>query len=309
MIATAPRLALALAASAALAGAAARATAAPPGAPPTAPPARADLAAPRPGPGAHGGDTDCGACHTADGWKAVTFAHERTGFPLDGRHRDAQCRACHAGGTFADPVPRACAACHRDVHGGRLGPRCASCHDPTAWSTPTFGPEAHRRTAFPLTGRHALVACESCHGDRRDRAFARPTSRCIACHEADWARAGSAAAAVNHDLAGFPQDCRGCHGAWRFSPAGLPAHETCFSIKSGPHAGIRCKDCHASFPAVDYAQPFTCATDTADCLRCHGNVAGEHDGVAGFQLVNRKCYECHRFSAAFGGLHGTGVPR
>lgn len=246
----------------------------------------------------HGGDTRCVACHVEDGWKDVKFAHERTGFRLEGRHQDAACRACHASGTFADPVPRACAACHRDVHQGRLGPRCDTCHDPTAWSTPSFGPDAHRRTNFPLTGRHAFIACQDCHGDRRDRAFQRPTARCVACHQADQLRASSAASAVNHDAAGFPAECRSCHGTWRFSPAGLPAHQACFSIKSGPHSGIRCRNCHSSIPTVDYTQPFTCATDTADCMRCHGDPAARHQGVQGYQPVNRKCYECHRFASA-----------
>jgi hypothetical protein len=256
-------------------------------------PAAPDLSFRPPAAVPHGGDTDCAACHTAEGWRVVGFAHDRTGFQLEGRHRDVSCRGCHASGTFADPVPRACSACHRDVHLGRLGQRCQDCHEPVAWSTQSFGPDAHRRTAFPLTGRHALVPCESCHGDRRDRGFSRPTPRCIGCHEADWLRAS--AAAVDHEAAGFPQDCRSCHSTWRFAPAVLPGHEACFPIRSGNHAGIRCRDCHATFPAVDYTQPFTCATDTADCLRCHSNVDGEHSDVPGYQRVNRRCYECHRF--------------
>ena len=247
--------------------------------------------------GAHGGDTDCAACHTPDGWRVFGFAHERTGFPLEGRHRDAPCKGCHESGTFADPLPRACSACHRDVHLGRLGQRCQDCHEPVAWGAPSFGPDAHRRTAFPLTGRHALVPCESCHGDRRDRGFARPTVRCAGCHEADLLRARGGGAAVDHQAAGFPDDCRGCHSTWRFSPAHLPAHDACFSIRSGAHAGIRCRDCHTTFPAVDYGQPFACSTDTANCLRCHGGVDGEHRDVPGYQRVNRKCYECHMFAS------------
>ncbi len=246
----------------------------------------------------HGGDTDCVACHTAEGWRVVTFDHSRTGFALEGRHRDLTCRACHSTSTFADPVPRACSACHRDVHLGRLGQRCQDCHEPTSWATHTFGPDAHRRTSFPLTGRHALLPCESCHGDRRDRGFNRPSPRCLGCHQADWERASSGAAEVNHEQAGFSQDCRACHSTWRFSPASFPAHEECFAIRSGPHAGIRCRDCHSSIPQVSPATAFTCTTDTANCLRCHGNVASEHQGVAGFAMVNRRCYECHRFSTS-----------
>lgn len=270
-----------------------------------------DLTArPAPPPGAgHGGDTRCAACHTAEGWTKVTFAHDRTGFPLEGRHKDAACKACHASGTFADPVAKACAACHRDVHAGKLGQRCQRCHDPVSWAMPSFGPDAHRQTNFPLSGRHAMIPCQSCHGDARDRAFSRPTTRCISCHEADWARASAGGAAVDHDAAAFPQDCRGCHGAWRFSPSSFPQHQTCFDLKGGPHAGIRCRDCHSSIPQVTFAQAFTCLTDTADCLRCHGGVAPAHATVQGFQLVNRKCYECHRFAPGFGAAALGGASR
>jgi hypothetical protein len=269
--------------------------------PPTPPPARPELAArPAAPPAAHGGDTDCGACHDASGWKPVRFAHDRTGFALEGRHRDVACEACHASGTFADPLPRACAACHRDVHLGRLGQRCGDCHAPTAWRATVFDPEAHRRTAFPLTGRHAALACEECHGDRRDRGFDRPVFDCVGCHEADWVRASGGGAAVDHDAVGFPRDCRGCHSTWRFAPAVFPAHEACFSIRGGEHAGVRCRDCHTTLPPVSLGATFACSSGTADCLRCHGDVDGEHREVPGYQRVNRKCYECHRFSGGEG---------
>ncbi|HTN54292.1 MAG TPA: cytochrome C [Anaeromyxobacter sp.] len=253
----------------------------------------------------HGGDTRCAACHTADGWTPVKFAHERTGFPLDGAHRDAACKACHASGTFADPVPRACSACHRDVHLGRLGQRCQTCHEPTSWATASFSPDAHRRTSFPLTGRHALIPCESCHGDKRDRGFSRPLTGCIGCHQADWAKATSAAAAIDHATAGFPEDCRGCHGAWRFAPAGFPAHQACFDLRSGPHAGIRCLDCHTDTPPFPAGGVFTCAGSDFSCIRCHTNAPAQHTNVQGFQNVDRKCYECHRFSNATGAVPGV----
>ena len=264
------------------------------------PPARADrpadLSVRPPGFVHPQGDTDCAACHTADGWLPVAFNHDRTGFPLVGRHREVTCKACHRTSTFADAIPRACSACHRDPHLGRLGQRCGDCHDPTTFASQTFGPEAHRRTNFPLTGRHALLACEECHGDRRDRGFNRPTLRCVGCHEADLARASGAA--LDHGAAGFSTECRVCHSTWRFYPASFPAHQVCFDIRRGSHANIRCLTCHTTIPAVDLSQTFTCDTDTANCLRCHGNVAPRHAGVAGFAMVNRKCYECHRFAPA-----------
>jgi hypothetical protein len=257
-----------------------------------------------PRPGAHaGGDTRCGSCHTAADWKQVTFAHDRTGFPLTGRHQLVSCQACHAGGRFDQPVPKACSACHRDVHARRMGARCDRCHDTGSWKEASFGPEAHRRTNFPLTGRHAVIPCEQCHGDRRDRTFSRPTSACIACHQADYDR--TAGAAIPH--AGvFPTDCRGCHSTWRFSPGTWAAHDACFQISSGKHAGIACTRCHsAGLPPVP-AGTLTCsAAPPANCMSCHS--PAEHPTVAGFNPPsNQKCYECHRIATGGALLAPTG---
>ena len=112
-----------------------------------------------------------------------------------------------------------------------MGARCDRCHDTGSWKEASFGPEAHRRTNFPLIGRHAVIPCEQCHGDRRDRAFARPTTLCIACHQADYDR--TATASVPH-AGTFPTDCRGCHSTWRFSPGTWAAHDACFQITVGP---------------------------------------------------------------------------
>lgn len=246
-------------------------------------------AAPAPGRGHAPPETRCGACHTAEGWDRVTFDHARTGFPLDGQHRQAACRGCHSGSDFKRAVPRACVACHRDGHAGRLGTRCQDCHDAVAWKEPTFGPEAHRRTAFPLDGRHAVLPCEECHGDRRDRGFSRATRRCADCHQADLVRA--AAVSFDHAVAfGNAEDCRRCHGAWAFSPGYLPGHDACFPIRTGRHSGIRCLKCHTSLTAADFQAPGTCATGTAACTRCHGTCPEGHKSCP---ISDLRCYQCH----------------
>ncbi len=132
------------------------------------------------------------------GWRPVSFAHERTGFPLEGRHREVTCKACHRTNTFADPVPRACSACHRDVHLGRLGQRCQDCHDPDLVRRPGLRSGGPPPDQLPAHRSPRRLACEECHGDRRDRGFDRPTTRCVGCHEADLARATAGGAAVDH---------------------------------------------------------------------------------------------------------------
>jgi hypothetical protein len=252
----------------------------------------------------HAGATKCGACHTAESWGDVAFAHERTGFPLRGGHRRAGCKECHPG-SFARPLSHQCDSCHRDPHRGQLGARCQGCHDEESWKS-RFGADAHRRTGFPLNGRHAFIACEECHGDMLNRGRARPISTCYDCHQAAYARTGQTS--LDHAASGLGTDCKECHSTWRFGGAFFPAHERCFAIASGPHAGIRCLSCHTSLASATATG--ACFTDTAACTRCHScaNMGPRHASVLGYQCVDRKCYECHRFSAQGAALKGTRRP-
>lgn len=238
-------------------------------------------------------ETHCVACHTTNGWEDVRFAHERTGFPLDGAHRKVACKACHATG-FAKPVPDRCAGCHRDVHAQEFGLHCEGCHDEASWRT-TFTADAHRRTNFPLTGRHALIPCVECHRNVRDRSFARTAIDCGSCHLADYQR--TAMGSIDHAAAGFPMSCQQCHLPWRWSPASFPQHDQCFSIDRGPHAGIRCLSCHTAI--AGFQATGQCATNTAACTSCHTHDCSRtdaiHQSVPGYQCKDRKCYECHRF--------------
>ena len=98
------------------------------------------------------------------------------------------------------PAPPATATSHR----GGSGQRCENCHD-----TERAGGAGLRRRRPPadqLPAHRAATPsspCEECHGDRRDRGFARPTPRCVGCHQADLARATGGGAAVDHGTPGF----------------------------------------------------------------------------------------------------------
>ena len=245
---------------------------------------------------AHGmGDTRCSVCHSTESWTKVTFDHDRTGFPLRGRHAVTTCSSCHAASDFRSALPTSCAACHKDVHAGELGTRCASCHDAESWRS-RFDADAHRRTNFPLTGRHALIPGEECHLNQRDREFTRATVECFACHQADYLRA--ATISIDHLAAGFGTGCRDCHSPWTFRAGRFPGHDACFQLAPGPHAGIACLDCHTRL--IGFVATGGCATNTASCTRCHfcPTMQQRHQQVAGFQCKDRKCYECHQFTPA-----------
>ena len=242
-----------------------------------------------------GRDTRCGLCHVAAGWDEVRFPHERTGFPLAGRHARVDCKGCHPT-SFKARVPDRCAACHRDRHAGEFGQRCEGCHNEESWRT-TFSADAHRATNFPLSGRHALIPCVECHPQARDRGFSRAQVACVACHQADYDR--TAAGSIDHARSGFTTECRGCHSSTRWRPARFPQHDRCFRIVDGPHAGIRCVGCHTTIPSVPMLG--ACASNTAACTSCHTHAKAQTDAihaahnVAGYDYKDAKCYLCHPF--------------
>lgn len=236
-------------------------------------------------------ETKCAACHTEEGWGRGRFAHERTGFALSGQHEPAPCKACH-GNDFRRPQPRRCDGCHVDPHAGRLGAQCAECHDELSWRS-RFDALAHRGSAFPLSGRHAALPCAECHGAAANDRFTRRAAACVDCHERDVAR--TVGTPFNHRQLRFGNDCRQCHGPWRFRPATLPGHDACFPISGGAHLGVRCDHCHSPVPAPNSTQG--CVTGTALCTACHTHACAvsdrQHRKVEGYQCLDSECYACH----------------
>ena len=243
-----------------------------------------------------GDATRCAACHAVDGWQDVRFNHDPTGFPLRGRHVAVACGSCHPK-DFTVPVPDTCSGCHRDRHAGEFGSYCEGCHDAESWRA-LFDVDAHRRSNFPLVGKHALIPCQQCHGDLRDRTFNRAPVRCVGCHQADYAQAGLRS--VDHAAAGFSLECQTCHDTLRFSPAQLAGHGNCFRIASGSHHGIRCLGCHTSLTGATLTG--ACATGTFTCADCHthecARSAQQHTNVMGYECKDAKCYTCHKLTGS-----------
>jgi hypothetical protein len=135
-------------------------------------------------------EEDCAACHKehfgADfrmvRMDSAHFDHGRTGYDLEGRHGEAECRDCHRAGAVADPAVRAfkqsagalgrtylglptgCVDCHgaTDPHSGQFeGRRCEECHDPGGWE----GARGfdHDRARYRPLGLHRWAACSGCH--------------------------------------------------------------------------------------------------------------------------------------------------
>jgi hypothetical protein len=236
--------------------------------------------------------TRCSACHVVASWSQVRFNHDPTGFPLRGAHQEVKCRDCHRQ-DFAVKVADSCSGCHRDRHSGEFGQRCEGCHDDTSWR-PLFQADAHRRGNFPLVGKHALIPCQECHGNLRDRTFTRAPLGCLGCHRVDYERAKLTS--IDHAAAHFGTDCQSCHDSWRFTGARFEGHDPCFPISAGSHRGITCLKCHTSL--TTFAIGGGCNTRTAACASCHSHECArsdqQHVNVMGYECRDRKCYECHR---------------
>ena len=275
-------------------------------------------------------ERDCWACHHEHQGKDFAlvdwgaggekrFDHARTGLPLRGKHGGLACEKCHERKRIADRevaallekqparrtflgAPAACSACHADEHRGQLPGECQRCHDERGWKpAPLFD---HARTAYPLQGKHARVACERCHprsGDtappgplaQRSPTFARyrplPHAACTDCHK-------------DPHQGRFEGSCQRCHSPedWK-ALTGKAREDRSFHDRTryrlqGAHAQVACQACHGPFggePARYREMAFAACTDChadahvgqlsrrdpreAACDRCHS--------VEGFQPV------------------------
>ena len=234
----------------------------------------------------------CAECHEQASWtpSPLLAQHRRTRLPLSGSHALADCASCHPGARESRfrGAPAACYACHAAAYNDpALHPnhakvgfdrRCEQCHRTVSWRPAIFGSRAALATShqrFPLTGRHAQLACNQCHDTSR------PTSSCVSCHAAALASAKS----PDHRAAGFSTDCARCHGTQSFRPAVASAHAGRFPL-TGKHRGIACADCHTE--PSNYR-----ATSCTGACHVQGEMDPKHRRMAGYVFETRACLRCH----------------
>lgn len=236
----------------------------------------------------------CESCHTEASWRAyrgVAFDHATTGAPLLGAHTRAPCARCHQPGVRAIPKLAACAACHADRHGGRLGERCEACHSPTSWKQDQLLVD-HQRTRLPLVGAHAVQGCPTCHVQAAAGSYRGLDPTCRGCHlhtveerrpHPDHTR----------DLAFL--GCQDCHSALGWRPASL--HHDRFWPLTGKHVATPCARCHvvgAAFSAAPSA-----------CIGCHATNPvrpAMHDAMMDTAISGvTRCELCHTTTAWTGG--------
>ena len=244
---------------------------------------------------------DCASCHNENAWrKPKSFDHSKTRFLLKGAHERVQCAVCHVGERYKD-LPHACVACHniQDVHRGRYGPKCETCHTSTKWAVINF--DHAKATIFPLNGAHASAKCESCHkGDLYKDKLA---TACVSCHKANDPHKGQ-----------LGTRCESCHNetSWRRKVA-FDHDLTSFPL-IGLHTTVPCEECHRSEAYRGTSKVCSdCHKDSfhqgklgSACNSCH-NPNGwalwrfDHDRQTQFPLTGAhaglKCHACHASAA------------
>ncbi len=220
----------------------------------------------------------CQSCHNSEKWKAVgasalaaKFDHGRTKYPLQGKHAEVRCDQCHVQGDFKKPIAfQKCSDCHRpDPHSGQFVKRadageCSACHTVAGFKPAKFGVPEHSKTAYPLQGKHAKVACERCHipagkATRYRISFA----HCTDCHRDAHERQFAAAPILNR--------CETCHTVQEFRPAlfTLAQHQKSrFPLYSG-HLAVPCNECHKPMAVPGLEKAARYRFDDRSCTACH----------------------------------------
>jgi hypothetical protein len=259
----------------------------------------------------------CSKCHGTESFQRVdakSFDHDKTRYPLAGRHASVPCASCHdpVKAWGAKPAFATCGACHRDAHGGRgtvagKPADCAACHSVAGFATSTFTVAQHRNTPYPLEGRHATVACNACHRTLApgpasaawgtSRVELRPGhAECVDCHAA--AHGDQLAARSDHGA------CDACHGVqgWRPSRFTAREHERLRLPLRGRHAAVACAACHgvkrAGLPppagaAKAGSAGFVFTLTELECVACHSDPHRGRFGPRGARPRVEGCLACH----------------
>jgi hypothetical protein len=238
---------------------------------------------------------NCTKCHSLESWKpAPGFSHERTKFPLTGRHATVKCEPCHAKRTaegirvvYAGLAFGACSDCHADPHKGKLPGACSGCHTTADWRAAGKSFD-HAKTRFPLKGKHGQVACFGCHKNAKGGstpagsfAIAR-FSRCSDCH-----------ANPHGSQFGERKDqCSSCHGEQGWKPTLIPSFDhakTKFPLR-GKHAAVPCALCHVEKKPLPVRITRVDTRTFGKCTNCH---ADPHQGQFSGRADGGKCDVCH----------------
>lgn len=234
----------------------------------------------------------CEGCHRTAGWRELDqsrfergFDHERTRFPLKGRHAQAECAACHDPAarhdgvrlvfaatrrptTYPKPDAAQCRSCHLDAHRGAFrespgGIECAGCHGEAEWVPTSFDLARHKDTRYPLTGAHMATPCLACHrsgvSGQQSLQFRFQRQDCEVCHDPE----------KPHGAQFAGKKCDDCHDTRAFTIAVFDHDATRYPL-DGAHRRVPCASCHPLQSAGDRSRRIYRPLGI-ECRDCHGD--------------------------------------
>ena len=237
----------------------------------------------------------CANCHDTGSWKTANRAkldHDKTAYPLRGRHGQVACERCHVAGKGVGGQSwrmadfSRCESCHRDAHAGQLvtslgGKGCVGCHGVEGFVPALYGPDEHARSTFALRGGHLAVPCVVCHREvpasTLPKAFVRAASglgkavrqfrfagtACRDCHQdphqGQLDRYATVAAGPTSGPAAGAVGCAGCHNEESWRDVRFDHERSRYPLR-GKHVQVACTGCHPRVaPAVAVAVPLPVA--------------------------------------------------
>jgi hypothetical protein len=243
----------------------------------------------------------CETCHASIEWlglarKVGLAAHDKTDYPLAGKHEDVACGACHKrelaeGKRYRGLTFDRCGACHSDPHAGRFAARdrgeCGPCHTEAGFKPSRFGVELHATTQLPLAGHHAAVPCAACHQaaavtQRLD--WTQPKVACASCH--DNPHGNQFAKEMQQ------RGCATCHTAAGWD---IPNIDHSIWPLTGAHASTACGACHT--PSDKDRKAGNGPSYRLAPRACEGCHEDPHRGQFRQREPVRRCEFCHSTTA------------
>ncbi|MCF8405767.1 MAG: cytochrome C [Bacteroidales bacterium] len=236
---------------------------------------------------------NCRSCHTESSFHEIkgmsNFDHTKTDFPLEGRHKFIDCKACHKG-KYTDPINHSkCISCHKDYHKGQFvkegkSPDCSECHTLNGFSGSKYTIEKHNKGEFALKGAHLATPCFACHKKEEKWNFRDIGRNCSDCHQNIHQSFISAKYLPN-------DDCRFCHTEERWGEQDIFDHSTTNFNLEGAHKKQSCRSCHfhESEEGKSFVQKFTGLG--TNCIVCHNDIHYKQFDEEGIT----DCERCHKF--------------
>jgi len=238
---------------------------------------------------------DCAKCHNEKSFLSLNnmdfFDHTVTGYSLEGKHLEVDCKQCHEG-RYSEPINFSeCKNCHDDYHDGEfvqnnVSPDCIECHSLNeGFEYSLYTLEQHQETIFPLEGAHVATPCFACHISEDDErwTFRNLGNDCIDCHSDIHEGYISEIFYPNND-------CKTCHINDSWSEINNFDHASTDWPLDGTHLETDCRACHfIANPDDDLTITQEFENLDSNCISCHENIHDDSFAINGIT----DCLRCH----------------